>query len=71
MPLRAPAAPTLNLWIVKTKPQEEGRQIFRNLLKSLKPLLCMTVQPLKMMDYRVKPDGWESFQGWRGPVLFY
>lgn len=23
------------------------------------------MQPLKMMDYRVKPDGWESFQGWR------
>lgn len=68
VPLRAPAAPTLNLWIVKTSPQEEGRQIFRNLLKSLKPLLGMTVQPLKMMDYII---WWESFQGWRGPVLFY
>ena len=71
VPLRAHAALTPNLWIVKTNPQEERRQIFRNLLKSLKPLLDMSVQPLKMMDYRVKPDGWESFRGWRRPVLFY
>lgn len=39
VPLRAHAALTPNLWIVKTNPQEEKRQIFRNLLKSLKPLL--------------------------------
>lgn len=53
--------------------QEEGRQIFRNLFKkSLKPLLGMSVQPLKMMmDYRVKPDRWESFPGLEKTSVIY
>lgn len=55
LPLRA-FGPYHNFWAVKTNPWR-GVQIFKNLLRSLSLLLCMSVLRLKGKDYRVKPEG--------------
>lgn len=73
VPLRA-STPHHYFWIVKTNP---GRvQIVKNLSKSLNLLLGMSVLPLKVKDYRVKPFQWgprtlsSTSTHWRGESIF-